>query len=116
MVNAINGAENGDSYWLESQHYWKAKSYIVENLDPKNQKMFTIGTSPSFPLLRLRLHQGDKCDMKADVGVDGEGFPCESFHVEVHPGMAHVMSMDGKFFVSDFIKKHDTNEGKLRGG
>lgn len=45
MVNAINGAENGDSYWLESQHYWKVKSYIVENLDPKNQKMFTIGKS-----------------------------------------------------------------------
>ena len=42
MVNAISGAENGDSYWLESQHYWKVKSYIVENLDPKNQKMFTI--------------------------------------------------------------------------
>lgn len=45
MVNAISGAENGGSYWLESQHYWKAKSYIVENLDPKNQKQFTIGES-----------------------------------------------------------------------
>lgn len=107
MVNAINGAENGDSYWLESQHYWKVKSYIVENLDPKNQKMFTIGTS----------HFLDEKDaVHADTGSDGEGFPCESFHVEVHPGMAHVMSMDGKFFVSDFIKKHDTNEGKPRGG
>lgn len=45
-------------------------------------------------------------------GPDGEGFPCESFHVEVHPAMAHVVSMEGKFFVSDFIKKHDIREGK----
>ena len=47
MVNAISGAENGDSYWLESQHYWKVSSYTVENLDPKNQKMFTIGQLPT---------------------------------------------------------------------
>ena len=58
----------------------------------------------------------DECDVQADTYVDGEGFPCESFHVEVHPGMAHVMSMEGKFFVSDFIKKHDNNEGKGRVG
>lgn len=48
MVNAINGAENGETFWLESQHYWKAKSYVVENLDPKNQKTFTIGESGSY--------------------------------------------------------------------
>jgi hypothetical protein len=45
MVSAISGAENGGSYWLESQHYWKAKSYIVDNLDPARQKQFTIGIS-----------------------------------------------------------------------
>jgi hypothetical protein len=45
MVSAISGAENGGSYWLESQHYWKAKSYIVDNLDPARQKQFTIGMS-----------------------------------------------------------------------
>jgi hypothetical protein len=33
----------------------------------------------------------------------------------VVPRVAHVMSMDGKFFVSEFIKKHDTNEGKRFG-
>jgi hypothetical protein len=53
MVNAISGAENGGSYWLESQHYWKAKSYIVENLDPKNQKTFTIGKSRIDPCGRI---------------------------------------------------------------
>ena len=46
MVSAISGAEDGASYWLESQHYWKAKSYIVDNLDPERQKQFTIGMSP----------------------------------------------------------------------
>ena len=49
---------------------------------------------------------------ETDAASDGEGFPCESFHVEVHPAMAHVVSMEGKFFVSDFIKKHDIREGK----
>jgi len=45
LVSAISGAENGASYWLESQPYWKAKSYIVDNLDPERQKQFTIGMS-----------------------------------------------------------------------
>ena len=45
MVSAISGAEDGASYWLESQHYWKAKSYIVDNLDTERQKQFTIGIS-----------------------------------------------------------------------
>ena len=104
MVNAIQGAENGGSYWLESQHYWKAKSYIVDNMDPERQKQFTIGVFSS-----------SRMSLEAD-GEDGEAFPCTSFHVEVVPRVAHVMSMDGKFYVSDFIKKHDTNEGKGRLG
>lgn len=48
--------------------------------------------------------------------VDGEAFDFTSFHVEVVPQVAHIVSMDGKFFVSDFIKKHDIKEGSGRGG
>lgn len=61
MVNAIQGAENGGSYWLESQHYWKAKSYIVDNMDPERQKQFTIGASCSHRLtITLLIKQMEK--------------------------------------------------------
>jgi sphingosine kinase len=42
--------------------------------------------------------------------VDGEAFPFESFHVEVHPKLATILSLDGHFFLSDFLKKHDVKE------
>jgi sphingosine kinase len=51
----------------------------------------------------------------ADRGIDGEAFDFTSFHVEVVPQVAHIVSMDGKFFVSDFIKKHDIKDGSGKG-
>ncbi len=49
----------------------------------------------------------DCCDTSAtDGSSDGEAFPFESFHVEVHPGLANILSLDGHFFISEFLRKH----------
>ncbi|WVQ65778.1 uncharacterized protein L199_003956 [Kwoniella botswanensis] len=80
MANAITGAEKGEAYWLECQHYYKVSAFIVENLDKANQPIFTI---------------------------DGESFPWDTFHVEVHPRIANLLSLNGDFYVSDFLRKHD---------
>ncbi|WVR06330.1 hypothetical protein IAU60_003361 [Kwoniella sp. DSM 27419] len=81
MANAITGAEKGEAYWLECQHYYKVSAYTVENLDKANQPIFTM---------------------------DGESFEWDSFHVEVHPRIANLLSLDGDFYVSEFLQKHDT--------
>ncbi|WWD04871.1 hypothetical protein V865_002942 [Kwoniella europaea PYCC6329] len=80
MANAITGAEKGEAYWLECQHYYKVSAFIVENLDKAKQSIFTI---------------------------DGESFPWDTFHVEVHPRIANLLSLNGDFYVSDFLRKHD---------
>lgn len=60
MVSAITGAEKGEAYWMQCQHYYKGhptsiyssqwlmravSAFTGENLDPKNQPIFTIGLS-----------------------------------------------------------------------
>ncbi|WWD18462.1 hypothetical protein CI109_102914 [Kwoniella shandongensis] len=80
MVNAINAAAEGDIYWLDEQHYYKVSAFIAENLDKANQPIFTI---------------------------DGEAFPWDSFHVDVHPRIANLLSLDGEFFASKFVQKHE---------
>nr|XP_019045641.1 D-erythro-sphingosine kinase [Kwoniella bestiolae CBS 10118]OCF24571.1 D-erythro-sphingosine kinase [Kwoniella bestiolae CBS 10118] len=80
MANAITGAEKGEAYWLECQHYYKVSALVVENLDKEGQPIFTI---------------------------DGESFPWDTFHVEVHPRIANLLSLNGDFYVSDFLRKHD---------
>lgn len=42
------------------------------------------------------------------IYVDGESFDFTSFHVEVLPRAARVLSLEGRFHVSEFLKKHDT--------
>ncbi|WVQ82967.1 hypothetical protein IAT38_005103 [Cryptococcus sp. DSM 104549] len=83
LVNAIAGAEKGDVYWMDCQHYYKVSSFIVENLDKANQPIFTI---------------------------DGESFPFDSFHVDVHPRAANLLSLDGDFYTSEFLQKHDVKK------
>ncbi|WVQ96696.1 hypothetical protein IAU59_003802 [Kwoniella sp. CBS 9459] len=83
MVNAITGAEKGEAYWLECQHYYKASAFVVENLDKANNPVATI---------------------------DGEAFEWDSLHIEVLPRMANFLSMDGHYVISDFLKKHDTRK------
>lgn len=78
MANAIAGAEKGETYWMDCQYYYKVSQFIAENLDIENQPLFTI---------------------------DGEAFPFESFHVEVHTRAANLLSLNGDFFTSDFLKK-----------
>ncbi|KIR80783.1 D-erythro-sphingosine kinase [Cryptococcus gattii EJB2] len=78
MANAIAGAEKGEAYWMDCQYYYKVSQFIAENLDIENQPLFTI---------------------------DGEAFPFESFHVEVHTRVANLLSLNGDFFTSDFLKK-----------
>ncbi|KIP09577.1 hypothetical protein PHLGIDRAFT_126171 [Phlebiopsis gigantea 11061_1 CR5-6] len=79
MLKAMDGAEVGKTYWMDSQHYFKAVAYRVEP------------------------HNRDSC-----LSVDGEGYPFEPFEVEVHKGLATLLSPYGvynvKFSVPD-IKK-----------
>lgn len=68
MLDAMDGSENGDSYWLSTQHYWKARAYRVEPLTSKS------------------------C-----LSVDGEAYPFEPFQVECHREMATVLSPCGYY-------------------
>jgi sphingosine kinase len=43
LIGAITGAEHGNSYWLDCQHYYKCAAMICENLDKAKQTTFTIG-------------------------------------------------------------------------
>ncbi|OCF42065.1 D-erythro-sphingosine kinase [Kwoniella heveanensis CBS 569] len=83
MVNAITGAEKGEAYWLDCQHYYKASAFIVENLAKANNPV---------------------------ASIDGEAFEWDSLHVEVLPRTANLLSMEGHYVVSDFLKKHDTKK------
>lgn len=76
LVTSISGAEVGNPYWFDSQLYYKVRAYTVENLDKKNQPSFTL---------------------------DGEAYDWDTFHVEVLPRGATLMSLDGRFFHSPFV-------------
>jgi sphingosine kinase len=68
LLGAITGAEKGQPYWLDSQHYFKALAYRVKPISPKGY-----------------------------VSVDGEAFPFEEFQVEVHKELATFLSPYGRY-------------------
>lgn len=82
LLSNITGAEQGEPYWDDSQHYYRVRAFTAENLDKKSQPSFTL---------------------------DGEGLPWDSFHVEVLPSAACFLSLDGRFYHSDFVTKHHTH-------
>jgi len=70
LLKALDGAEDGQPYWLDSQHYFKAEAYRVEP------------------------HSDQSC-----FAVDGEEYPFEPFQVEVHKGLASLLSPYGYYNV-----------------
>lgn len=90
LLDNMTGADQGEPYWDDSCHYYKVRGYTAENLDKVAQPKFTI---------------------------DGEGFDFDSFHVQVLPKAACMLSLDGRFFHSDFVGKHHTHgSGKKKTG
>jgi len=63
MITAMNGAENGKGFWHESNLYYKALAYRVK------------------PLKELGY-----------LSIDGEKYPFEEFHVEVHQGLGTILT------------------------
>ena len=39
--------------------------------------------------------------------ADGEGFDFDEFHIEMMPAAARIMTLDGRYYISDFLKQHD---------
>ena len=39
---------------------------------------------------------------------DGEAIPYEEFHVELMPALGRVLSLDGHFFVNEFLQRTET--------
>ncbi|KAI9070372.1 hypothetical protein FKP32DRAFT_1586212 [Trametes sanguinea] len=66
MLKALDGAERGDHYWLDTQKYYKAHAYRVE------------------PHVK-----------KGWLSIDGEPYPLQPFEVEVHRALGTVLSMYG---------------------
>lgn len=56
---------------------------VIENLDKERQPAFAL---------------------------DGEGQPWDRIQVEVVPHAANVLSLDGHFFVSDFLRNAEARE------
>ncbi|KAL7423158.1 sphinganine kinase lcb4 [Cryptotrichosporon argae] len=78
LVGAITGAEKGEAYWMDCQHYYKVSSYVVDNLDPAAHPTCTI---------------------------DGEAFPYARFQVDVLPRAARVMCLAPDFDYHEFLAK-----------
>ncbi|PVF95594.1 hypothetical protein CPB86DRAFT_863699 [Serendipita vermifera] len=76
MLKAIVGAEKGQQFWIPSQLYLKVRKFRVT---PKG---------------------------KGYLSVDGEGYPFESFEVQVHPGIIRFLSMDGRYHTESFYTSH----------
>ncbi|KAJ3478301.1 hypothetical protein NLI96_g9856 [Meripilus lineatus] len=68
LIKAMDGAEVGKCFWMNSQHYFKAEAYRVEP------------------------HSNKSC-----LSVDGEAYPFEPFQVEVHKGLATLLSPYGSY-------------------
>lgn len=68
MLQAMDGAPKGITYWMESQHYFRVQAYRVEP------------------------HDKHSC-----LAVDGEEYPFEPFQVEVHQGLATWLSPYGYY-------------------
>ncbi|EIW73704.1 hypothetical protein TREMEDRAFT_67509 [Tremella mesenterica DSM 1558] len=80
MATSMSAAEIGETYWAEEQHYYKVTAFIAENSDKPKQPSFTI---------------------------DGEAFPFDTFQVELHPRLATTMSLDGNWYIPEFLKKNN---------
>jgi len=78
MLKAIDGAPNGQPFWLDSQHYFKASAYRVKPHKPKGY-----------------------------LAIDGEAFPFEEFQVEVLKGLGTFMSPFGHYAAEFEAKKPD---------
>lgn len=76
LLKAIAGSEKGETFWEESQHYYKVRAFTAENLETNKE---------------------------CSVTLDGEGYRFESFHVEVLPRAATLCSLDGRFYLSEFV-------------
>ncbi|EKM55581.1 uncharacterized protein PHACADRAFT_256300 [Phanerochaete carnosa HHB-10118-sp] len=76
MLQAMDGAERGKTYWMDTQHYFKAEAYRVEPL------------------------QNTSC-----LSVDGEEYPFEPFQVECHKGLATLLSPYGVYNVKFDVPK-----------
>ncbi|OCH94969.1 hypothetical protein OBBRIDRAFT_788712 [Obba rivulosa] len=72
MLKAMDGAEKGAQFWMDTQHYFKAEAYRVEPTSSKGL-----------------------------LSVDGEAYPFEPFTVEVHKGLATLLSPCG-YYQADF--------------
>ncbi|RDX56689.1 hypothetical protein OH76DRAFT_1395809 [Lentinus brumalis] len=68
MLKAIDGAEHGNPFWMDAQHYYKAHAFRVE---------------PHFT--------------KGYLSIDGESYPVAPFEIEVHKGLGSLLSMYGCF-------------------
>ncbi|KAF8964016.1 ATP-NAD kinase-like domain-containing protein [Flammula alnicola] len=68
VISTINGAQEGASYWHPNMHYVKAHAYRVKPLQKKGY-----------------------------LAVDGEPYPFEEFQVEVHQGLATLLSLYGHY-------------------
>ncbi|KAH7905619.1 ATP-NAD kinase-like domain-containing protein [Hygrophoropsis aurantiaca] len=63
LIDVMEGAEEGRTYWMDSNHYFKASAYRVKPLNPRGV-----------------------------VVVDGEELPFEEFEVAVQPRLGTVLS------------------------
>ncbi|KAH9952236.1 ATP-NAD kinase-like domain-containing protein [Amylocystis lapponica] len=68
MLQGMDGAEVGRQFWMDTQHYYKAYAYRIEPLSPNGL-----------------------------LSIDGEAYPFESFQVEVHQGLATLLSPYGHY-------------------
>jgi len=68
LFRAMDGAPRGKCFWMPTLHYVKASAYRVEPYSAKG-----------------------------NLSVDGEAYPFEAFEVEVHKGLARLLSPCGYY-------------------
>ncbi|OBZ75597.1 Sphingoid long chain base kinase 4 [Grifola frondosa] len=82
LLKAMDGAEKGEPFWLDSQHYFKAHAYRIEP------------------------HSSEGL-----LAIDGEAYPFEAYQVEVHQGLATLLSPYG-YYQADFNLPGETSKAR----
>jgi hypothetical protein len=98
---------------MECQHYYKGEqrpSYLAMfgRADPSQRARSREPRQgePKGLVLRYAAIPRITLTSRSDT-PDGEAFPYDSYHVELHTGLATVLSLDGHFYIPEFMKRHD---------
>lgn len=87
----MGGAAKGEIYWNPNVS-WSFRSFLLSTLLMSSRKLHYI---------KAHAYRVKPLSNKGLLAIDGEIFPFEEFQVEVHQGLATLLSPHG-YYAADF--------------